>query len=57
MVLHTTPELTAKQFFMMLFGDLTIRTACGYMDNPDMEEIMSFTDGAVDQFLHGSLPR
>ena len=57
MVLHTTPELTAKQFFMMLFGDLTIRTACGYMDNPDMEEIMSFTDGAVDQFLYGSLPR
>jgi len=57
MVLHTTPDLAATQFFMMLFGDLTIRTACGYMANPEAEEILDFIDGSVEQFLHGALPR
>jgi AcrR family transcriptional regulator len=57
MVLHTTPELAATQFFMMLFGDLTIRTACGYMANPDAGQIQAFIDGSVQQFLHGALPR
>jgi len=57
LVLHSTPELAASQFFMMLFGDLTIRTACGYMPNPETDQVLAFIDGAVEQFLHGALPR
>jgi AcrR family transcriptional regulator len=57
MVLHTSADLAATQFFMMLFGDLTIRTACGYMANPDTDNVLAFIDGSVEQFLHGALPR
>lgn len=57
MVLRTSANLAASQFFMMLFGDLTIRTACGHMDNPDVEDVLAFIDDSVDQFLHGVLPR
>lgn len=57
MVLHTSSDLAATQFFMMLFGDLTIRTACGYMVNPDTDDVLAFIDDSVEQFLHGALPR
>jgi hypothetical protein len=57
MVLHTSADLAATQFFMMLFGDLTIRTACGYMANPEVDDVLAFIDDSVDQFLHGAMPR
>ncbi|WP_165394489.1 TetR/AcrR family transcriptional regulator [Pseudoxanthomonas winnipegensis] len=57
LVLHTTAYQAAGQFFMMLFGELTIRTACGYMANSDPEELAAYVDASVEQFLHGALPR
>jgi AcrR family transcriptional regulator len=55
--LHDTAEATATQFFAMLFGDLVLRTASGYLENPSGEAQQAYAQRAVETFLYGVLPR
>ena len=52
-----SPLMAASQFFMMLFGDLVIRISSGNLSEPDPDELKAYALGAVDIFLHGTLPR
>ncbi len=54
--LHSA-EAAANQFYMMMFGNLIIRIASGYVDRADPEEIRTQALISVDLFLHGALPR
>lgn len=55
--LHGSADFAAAQFFTLLFGDLMLRTASGYLPRPDEDEIERYVSQAVALFLHGSLPR
>ena len=52
-----SPLMASSQFFMMLFGDLVIRISSGSLSEPDPDELKAYALGAVDIFLHGTLPR
>lgn len=50
-------EAAASQFYMMMFGNVIIRVASGYLDRVDAEELKAQAMLSVDMFLHGALPR
>ncbi len=50
-------EAAANQFHMMMFGNLIIRVASGYLERVDAEDIKEQALFAVDLFLQGALPR
>lgn len=50
-------EAAAGQFYMMMFGNVIIRVASGYLDRVDAEELKAQAMMSVDMFLHGALPR
>lgn len=52
-----SPRMAASQFFMMLFGDLVIRVACGNQRSHDPEALQVYALNAVQLFLGGALPR
>ncbi|HVI57640.1 MAG TPA: TetR/AcrR family transcriptional regulator [Luteimonas sp.] len=51
------PAIAASQFFMMIFGEMMIRVACGNLSAPDPEVARAEVRAAIDLFLHGALPR
>ncbi len=56
LALHA-PAVASSQFFMMIFGEMMIRVACGNLSNPDPEAARAEARAAIDLFLHGALPR
>lgn len=50
-------EAAASQFYMMMFGNLIIRVASGYVEKPDGEGLRAQALANVDLFLLGALPR
>lgn len=54
--LHSA-EAAAAQFYMMMFGNLIIRVASGYLDKVDAEALRAQALANVDLFLQGALPR
>lgn len=51
------PATAASQFFMMIFGEMMIRVACGNLSSPDPDVARAEVRTAIDLFLHGALPR
>ena len=52
-----SPHMASSQFFMMLFGDLVIRISSGNLQQIDATELRAYARDAVENFLHGTLPR
>ena len=52
-----SPRMASSQFFMMLFGDLVIRISSGNLQRIDATELRAYARDAVENFLHGTLPR
>lgn len=52
-----SPILASTQFFMMLFGDVLIRISSGNLQRIDPTELRLHARDAVENFLHGTLPR
>jgi AcrR family transcriptional regulator len=52
-----SPTMASSQFFMMLFGDLVIRISSGNVQRIDATELRLYARDAVENFLHGTLPR
>ena len=50
-------EAAATQFYMMMFGNLIIRVASGYLDKLDPASLREQAVANVDLFLQGALPR
>ncbi|MGN6225438.1 TetR/AcrR family transcriptional regulator [Pseudoxanthomonas sp.] len=50
-------EAAATQFYMMMFGNLIIRVASGYLDKLDPTALREQALANVELFLQGALPR
>lgn len=50
-------EAAASQFYMMMFGNIIIRIASGFLNRVDADDLRTQALMSVDMFLQGALPR